>query len=99
MRYFFSVLLFTLLTTGCKQKVLSGKELEDKLKETMIEYLHKTMRSGTEVKIREMTWYPDKERKIYLCEFSVGVHTAASDTTGIMRASISQDFKTVTRTQ
>jgi len=99
MRYFFSVLLSIFLITACKQKVLSGKELEDKLKETMIEYLHKTMRPGTEVKIREMTWYADKERKIYICEFSVNVHTATSDTTGMMTASISQDFNKVTRTQ
>ena len=99
MRHFFSFLLFTLLFTGCKQKVLSGKELEDKLKQTMTEYLHKTMRAGTEVKINDMTWYPDKERKIYICDFTVNVHSATSDTTGLMKASISQDFNTVTRIQ
>jgi len=99
MRYFFTFFVAIFLLIACKQKVLTGKELEDKLKETKTEYLHKTMRAGTEVKIEDMTWYPDKERKIYICDFKVNVHTATSDTTGIMRASISQDFDKVDRLQ
>ena len=99
MRYLFSLLVAIFLFTACKQKVLSGKELEDKLKETMTEYLHKTMRAGTEVKVEDMTWYADKERRIYICDFKVNVHTATSDTIGVMRATISQDFNKVERLQ
>jgi len=64
-----------------------------------MEHLHKTMRPGTEVKINDMTWYADDIKKVFLCEFKVNVHTANSDTTGIMKASISQDFNTVNRIQ
>jgi hypothetical protein len=99
MKYFITLFLVLTLGAGCKQKILAGKELDDKLKETMTEYLHKTMRPGTEVKIRELTYYADKERKLYVCAFSVDVHSGSSDTTGVMNALIPNDFSKVTRTQ
>jgi hypothetical protein len=98
MRYIFTLLLFVLLGTGCKQKILSGKELEDKLKETMGDYLHKTLKPETQFDIRDLTYYADKEKKRYICQFKVNVHTPTSDTTGIMRVFITNDFTKVDRT-
>lgn len=97
--YFFILLLSIIVVAGCKQRVLYGQDLENKLKETMLEHLNKTMKLGTRVDIRELTYYADKERKMYICQFSVHVHTPTTDTTGIMKAFISNDFEKVERTE
>src|SRR6266480_5490443 len=97
MKYFF-IFLFV-LAAGCKQKILSGKELEDKLKETMTDYLHKTLQPGIEVTIKDVSYYPEKKKKFYICAFNVNMHSDNKDTTGIMAATISNDFSEVHRTQ
>jgi hypothetical protein len=99
MKYFYSLLLLFMLVTACKQKILSGKALEDKLNKTMAEYLHETLKPGTEVIIKDLIYYPEKIEKVYICTFTVQLHTATSDTTGTMMAIIPNDFSKVTRTQ
>lgn len=99
MKYFYSLLLLLALGLACKQKILSGKELDDKLKKTMADYLHQNSKPGTEYDIKDMIYYPDKIKKIYICTFTVEVRTATSDTTGTMMAEIPNDFSKVTRTQ
>jgi len=99
MKYFYSLLLLFMLVTACKQKVLSGKALEDKLNKTMVEYLNETLKPGTEVKIKDLVYYPDKMKNHYICTFTVQLRTATSDTTGTMMAFIPNDFSKVTRTQ
>lgn len=99
MKYFYYLIILLAFGSACKQKVLSGTKLEDKLKETMTEYLHKTLQPGTEVTIKDLTYYADKIKKEYICVFIVNIHTATSDTTGEMRAFIPNDFSKVTRTQ
>jgi hypothetical protein len=99
MKYFYSLILLLALGTACKQKVLSGKELEDKLKETMTEHLHKTLKPGTEFTIKDMTYYADKIKKYYICTFDVTVHSGNKDTSGVMKAFIPNDFSKVDRTQ
>ena len=98
-RYFFIVSIIILLSAGCKQKELSGKELEDKLKATMTEHLQKRLRPGTNFEIKNMTYYPDKIKNCFICVFDVRVKSANSDTTGIMKAFISPDFKKVERAE
>jgi hypothetical protein len=98
-RYFFIVLFLSLLSVGCEQKVLSGKELEDKLKATMTEHLQKTLRPGTDFEIKNMTYYPDKIKNCFICVFDVRVKSAHSDTIGTMKAFISPDFKKVERAE
>ena len=88
-----------MLVTACKQKVLSGKALEDKLNKTMSEYLHETLKPGTEVIIKDLVYYPEKMKNHYICTFTVQLRTATSDTTGTMTALIQNDFSKVTRTQ
>jgi|SRR6476646_9829853 len=99
MKYFLTLFLIVAVSSGCKQKILSGKELEDKLKETMTDHLHKTLRPGTEFTITDMSYYPEKEKKEYICKFTVQVRTGNRDTTGVMTAFIPNDFSKVTRTQ
>ena len=99
MKYFYSFLLLFMLVTACKPKVLSGKALEDKLNKTMADYLHETLKPGTEVVMKDLVYYPDKMKNLYICTFTVELKTATSDTTGIMTALIPNDFSKVTRTQ
>ena len=99
MKYLFTLVFLLILGAGCKQKILSGKELENKLKETMTDYLHKTLEPGAAFTIKDVSYYPEKEKKLYICEFNVDLHTNKSDTTGIMIATISNDFKEVHRTR
>ena len=99
MKYIYSLLLFFTLVTACKQKVLSGKALEDKLNKTMAKHLHETLKPGTEVIIKDLVYYPEKMKNHYICTFTVQLRTATSDTTGTMTALIQNDFSKVTRTQ
>jgi len=99
MKYFYSLLLLFMLVTACRQKVLSGKALEDKLNKTMADHLHQTLKPGTEVIIKDLVYYPDKMKNVYICTFTVQLRTATSDTTGNMMALIPNDCSKVTRTQ
>jgi len=99
MKYFYSLILFLALGIACKQKILSGKELEDKLKETMADHLHKTLQPGAEVTIKDIVYYTDPIKKHYICTFNVAIHTPAKDTTGEMKATIPNDFSKVNRIQ
>jgi len=97
MKYFYSLILILALGIACKQKILSGKELEDKLKKTMADHLAKTLQPGTKYTIKEIIYYPDKIKKLYICTFQVEVQTATTDTTGTMTAYIPNDFSKVDR--
>ncbi|HEU5167100.1 MAG TPA: hypothetical protein VFU29_16230 [Chitinophagaceae bacterium] len=99
MKYSYSLLLLLALGTACRQKILSGKELEDKLKTTMSDYLHKTLKPGTDVTIKDLVYYPEKIQKLYICTFTVELRSPTLDTTGIMMALIPNDFSKVTRTK
>jgi hypothetical protein len=99
MKYFYSFLLLLALVTACRPKPLSGKALENKLNETMVDYLHKTLKPGSEVTIKDLVYYPEKTKNLYICTFTVEIRTATSDTTGTMMALIPNDFSKVTRTQ
>jgi hypothetical protein len=99
MKHFYAFILLLALGTACKQKILSGKELEDKLKETMTDYLHKTLGPGTEITIKDLNYYPDKIKKSYICTFDVTLHTGNKDTSGVMKAFIPNDFSKVDRIQ
>ena len=99
MKYFITFILLLFLNAGCKQKVLSGVELQNKLISTMDDYLHKTLKPGAQFTIQDVSFYPKANEKLYLCQFHVNMHFGNRDTTGIMAATISNDFKKVTRTQ
>jgi len=100
MKYFFILIFLSCLIIGCKQKILSGAKLENKLIETMQDYLDKEPHPGNVVfKVKNVSFYPEKEKKYYICQFNVDMHTDKVDTTGIMTAIIPNDFSKVERKQ
>lgn len=101
MRSLFTFILLLTVATACKQKVISGPELENKLIKTMQDYLDETGKPGAVYKVEDVTFYADKEKKLYLCEFHVNVKASEAklDTTGIMKADIPNDFSKVLRKQ
>jgi len=99
MKYFFAYILLVTFWAGCKPKVLTGAELQSKLIETMDDYLHKTLQPGVAFKIKDVIYYPEETKKRYICQFHVNMHFSNNDTTGIVAATISNDFTTVIRTQ
>lgn len=99
MKYFFFFLLFFLLITGCKPKVLSGTALQNKLMETMGNYLDTTLKPGVHVTVKDVAFYPEASKSFYNCRFHVNMKFGNKDTTGIVVGTITNDFKTVTRSQ
>ena len=98
MRHFFTCILLFALGAGCKPKVLSGRELDNKLIETMDDYLNKTLQPGVTFEIKDVIYYPEVNSKMYDCQFHVNMHYNNKDTTGIVEATITNDFKKVSRT-
>jgi hypothetical protein len=101
MRYFFTFILLVTIATACKQRIISGPELEKKLIKTMQDYLDETGKPGAVYKVEDVTFFADKGKKLYNCEFHVNVKAAQVklDTTGIMKADIPNDFSKVLRKQ
>ncbi len=97
MKYFFTFILLLTLGSGCKPKVLSGVELQNKLIATMDDYLHKTLQPGVTFTIKDVIYYPQQDKKNYICQFHVDMHFKSKDTTGIVAATISNDFNKVIR--
>jgi hypothetical protein len=98
MKYLRILLLLTVFIS-CKQKVLSGPELEKKLVQTMQDYLDSTAKPGVVFRVKDIVYFPDKQKRQYNCEFHVNMRTQKSDTVGTMTANISNDFKKVKRIQ
>ena len=99
MKYIFPLFIFILLFAGCKPKVLSGKALEAKLIETMGNYLDSTLKPGVHATVSDVVYFPEPSKKIYYCRFHVKMKYGNVDTTGIVTGTITNDFKTVSRTQ
>ena len=99
MKIFLTFITILFLSTGCKPKVLSGQELKNKLVETMDGYLHKTLQPGITYSIKDVAFYPEADKMQYRCEFTVTMNIGNRDTTGIVSATISNDFKKVDRKQ
>lgn len=101
MRFFFILTICLVAATACKQKILRGAELENKLIKTMQDYLDETGKPGAVYKVEDVNFFADAEKKLYLCEFHVNVKANAVhlDTTGIMKADIPNDFSKVMRKQ
>lgn len=99
MKQFCTFILFFLLLASCKQKVLSGVALQNKLMETMKNYLDTTLQPGVQSTVKDVAFYPEATKNLYNCSFHVTMRHNNRDTTGVVVASITNDFKTITRTQ
>ena len=99
MKYFLSAFFSLMILCSCKQKVLSGEALQNKLKETIHNYLDTTLLPGTRITVKDVAYYPEATKKLYNCRFHVRIQYQNKDTTGLVIASITNDFKTVKRSQ
>ena len=99
MKFISTLFVFAFLFTGCQPKVLSGPALEQKLVETMNNYLDSTLKPGVHATVKDVVYYPEPSKKLYHCQFHVNMQLGNKDTTGIVAGTISNDFKTITRTQ
>lgn len=99
MQYLLTLILLLGLSLACKPKILSGKKLEEKLIETMQKQLDKDAKPGVSYKVQDVTYYTEKGAQQYICNFHVHMHADKVDTTGIMTATIPNDFSRVARSQ
>ena len=99
MKYFFFFLIVFSLIAGCKPKVLSGAALQNKLMETMGNYLDTTLKPGVHATVKDVAYYPEASKSLYNCRFHVNMQFGNKDTTGVVVGTITNDFKTVTRSQ
>ena len=99
MKYFLIFILILVIGAGCKPKLLSGQDLKNKLIETMSDYLNKNLKPGVTFTITNVIYYPEVNKKLYDCQFNVSMNYNKKDTSGIMTATITNDFKEVKRTE
>jgi hypothetical protein len=101
LRYVFIAAISGLLLVSCLKKTGRG-QVEDNLKAAMDLFLnHKSGIDSSRLKftVLGVTYYEDKT--VYRCEFKVNMKQKTDrqlkDTTGVMGALITKDFKNVTR--
>src|SRR5580765_917415 len=101
MRSFLIPIILLAAVTACKQKVISGAELENKLIKTMQDYLNETGKPGAVYKVEDVTFFADKGKKLYNCEFHVNVKAAQvkHDTIDSIKADIPIYFSKVLSNQ
>jgi hypothetical protein len=88
------------LAAGCRPNVLKGDALKSKLMETMSDYMNKkSSDTAPAFIVKDVVFYPRKDRNFYDCTFTVEMRSKTKDTTGIMTAEITNDFKKVFRIQ
>lgn len=91
------VLIFVLIIASCKAKD-PNTEVRNDLKNTMQKFLYNSINndsSNVKYQVKDVIYFEDKDK--YICEFTVHLRAKLFDTTGIMKAFISKDFKTVKR--
>ena len=96
------LLLTLFLSAGCHyhQTSLSEKETENELKKVFQASLYKSINNDSnraKYYVNSVIFYEDPSE--YNCEFRVRMVQPNLDTTGIMTALISRDFKTIKRKQ
>lgn len=91
-------ILFFALALSCRAKHATPAEIENDLKSAMQSYLYSTINndsSNIKYRVQDVTYFEDKDK--YICEFKVNLKEKLFDTTGIMKANISKDFKKIDR--
>ena len=91
--------MLLLLAFSCQRKY-THEELEAELNRSMTAYLYEENdKDSSHVRYRIQHTAFFEEKNSFETEFTVNVHTLQTghDTTGVMKASISKDFKTVKR--
>jgi hypothetical protein len=99
MRHRIPGLLLVVFAFSCVMKN-SPPDLEKNLKTAMQTYLYSTVNndsSNVKYHVQNVVYYDDPKLNAYICDFTVYMKTKLFDTTGIMHATVSKDFKTVKR--
>ena len=98
MKYILFFFLLLSVSTACRDKTPRDK-LSNQLKKAMSSYLYKQVNndsSKVKYRIEEVAYFAEK--KFYICDFKVRmILPGRLDTTGVMRAHISKDFKDIKR--
>ena len=95
----FLILLLSVFVFACKAKD-PALEIQNDLKNSMQTYLYNGINndsSNVKYYVENVTYYDDTNRNTYVCEFKVRLKTKLFDTTGIMKAYVTKDFKKVDR--
>ena len=98
MRVYTFAILFVMLIISCRAKNSSETGIEDDLKKAMQFYLYNAINndsSNVKYHVQGVTFSEDKNK--YICKFRVNLKAKLFDTTGIMKANVSRDFKKVER--
>ena len=94
----FQTVLFFMGLISCKH-TMTQKDIENQLKKAMQTYLYESINndsSHVKFRVQDVTFFEDNSN--YRCEFHVLMNSGQSkDTTGLMGADISKDFKEVKR--
>jgi hypothetical protein len=100
-RFLFYLVLCAGLLGSCKKK-LDKNAVSDNLKTAMAEFLnHRKQLDTTKVKFTVVDVAYFEAPELYICQFKVNLKdftkTPMQDTTGIMNASVTKDFRMVRR--
>ncbi len=90
-------LLLLVFIFACKAKN-TNPDLETDLKSAMQTYLYNAINndsSNAKYRVEKVVYFNDRDK--YICEFTVNLKAKLFDTTGIMKANVSKDFKKVDR--
>ena len=93
------IFLLCVFAFACVMKD-SRPELEKNLKTAMQTFLYNTINndsSNVKYHVEGVVYYDDPRTNTYICDFTVNMKTKLYDTTGVMHATVSKDFKTVKR--
>ena len=99
MRVFISIAFLSVFSFACVMQN-PKPDVEKNLKTAMQTFLYNAVNndsSKVKYRVQSVVFFDDVKNNVYACEFTVNMITRQLDTTGIMRATISKDFKTVKR--
>ncbi|MBS1745346.1 MAG: hypothetical protein JST21_04160 [Bacteroidetes bacterium] len=92
-----SIFIFMLAVLfSCKTKDTTPGELTNDLKTAIQASLYKSAKNDSgNVKyvVEDVNYFEESDK--YICEFKVHVQTKLRDTTGLMKAEVSKDLKTI----
>ena len=99
MKLILTLLFGCIVLAGCKHSAAdSDAYVRDHLTNAMTKFLYEQVNndsSKVHYEIKKLYYF--EEKTYFNCQFSVHMKLPTYDTTGVMTAIISKDFKTVTR--
>ncbi len=98
MRFRVLTVLFFVFLFSCQAKDTPA-DVKIDLMQSMQAYLYRTQvnndSSAVKYHVKDVVYFEDPIK--YICDFTVNMKERNLDTTGIMKATVSKDFKTVNR--